>query len=146
MPKEPKLIDAQFWTDWLADYVTGAIDRREAAASRLVTGIGFFWGVYTATALVGISLAKHATLDGWQVWIILAPIGSLSLSYLFALWSLNPIVGVIRQSDKAAEALWSQILSRKLFRLRIASSLLIASVGLIMAAAYIVSQSNALSR
>lgn len=146
MSKEPKLIDAQFWTDWLADYVTGAIERREAAAGRLVTGIGFFWGVYTATALVGISLAGRAALHRWQVWIILAPIGSLSLSYLFALWSLNPIVGKIQQTGKEAEQLWRKILTLKLQRLRIASGLLLVSVALILAAAYIVSQTHALSR
>jgi hypothetical protein len=146
MPDEPKIIDAQFWTDWLARYVADAISRREAAAGRLVTGVGFFWSVYTATALVGVSLARHATLSQWQVWIILAPIGSLSFSYLFALWSLNPVVGAIQPTDVAARKLWHTILARKLLRLRIASGLLLASVGLIMAAAYLVSQSHARAR
>ena len=61
-----KVVDAQFWTNWLADYVAGAVERREAAASRLITALSWFWTVYTATAVLGVTLGQ-SKLDGWSV-------------------------------------------------------------------------------
>ena len=73
MPDEVKVIDAQFWTNWLADYVAGAVERREAAASRLIAALSWFWTVYTVTALVGTALLK-AELDAWAVALLLSPL------------------------------------------------------------------------
>lgn len=132
-----QVIDAQFWTNWLADYVAEAVERREAAASRLIAALSWFWTVYTATAIVGVTLGK-ADLDGWAVLLILSPIATLSAAYLCALWTLNPIVGEVHQTASEAEALWRRLLDQKLRRLRLASSLLVLSVALILASGAVV--------
>jgi hypothetical protein len=135
---EPKIVDAQYWTDWQADYIRDAVSRRDEAAARLVTAVGWFWTVYTAVALVGSGLAAQRSFHHWQTGIILAPIASLSVSYLSALWALNPITGSMKQTEKDARALWERLLKRKLFRLRLASVLLGLSAILIVAAGFIV--------
>lgn len=137
MTDEIKVIDAQFWTNWLADYVSGAVERREAAAGRLITALSWFWTVYTASALVGTTLYR-AKLDAWAVPVILSPIATLSAAYLCALWALNPIVGDIQQTASEAEALWRRLLDQKLGRLRLASALLLLSVALILASGLVV--------
>jgi hypothetical protein len=110
---EIKVIDAQFWTNWLADYVASAVDRREAAANRLITALGWFWTVYTASALIGTALHK-ADLASWAVVLELSPIATLSVAYLYALWALNPHVGTIHQTESEAIGLWSRLLDQKL--------------------------------
>jgi hypothetical protein len=142
---DPKLISGQYWTDWFADYIAGAISRRDDAANRLITAIAWFWTVYTATALVGTALGSRASLSAWQVLLILCPIVTLLLSYLCTLWTLNPIVGDTTQTEAAAKALWGEILRKKLFRLRLASCLLVASALVIVYAGYIVARSKGLS-
>jgi hypothetical protein len=134
---EIKVIDAQFWTNWLADYVASAVDRREAAASRLITGLSWFWTVYTATALVGTALDK-ARLGAWAVLLVLSPVATLSIAYLSALWALNPIAGTIRQTESEAQALWNKLLDQKLRRLHVASAFTILSVALIVASGIVV--------
>src|SRR4051794_17514573 len=116
MTDEIKVIDAQFWTNWLADYVSGAVERREAAASRLISALGWFWTVYTASALLGAAVHK-AELRGWQVALVVSPIATLSAAYLCALWALNPIVGELRQTEHEAYALWRRLLDQKLHRM-----------------------------
>jgi hypothetical protein len=134
---EIKVIDAQFWTNWLADYVASALERREAAASRLITALGWFWTVYTASALLGTALHK-VDLATWAVVLELSPIATLSVAYLYALWTLNPIVGTIHQTETEAQALWNRLLDQKLHRLRVATALLILSVALIVASGIVV--------
>ncbi len=140
MPNEIKVIDAQFWTNWLADYVASAVERREAAASRLITALSWYWTVYTAVALVGIALYE-ANLDAWAVPLVLSPIATLSAAYLCALWALNPIVGNVRQTESEAQALWNRLLDQKLRRLQLASALLVLSVALILASGIVVATS-----
>lgn len=140
MSDEIKIIDAQFWTNWLADYVSGAVERREAAASRLITALSWFWTVYTASALVGTALYR-AKLHAWAVPVILSPIATLSAAYLCALWALNPIVGDVEQAASKAQALWQRLLDQKLRRLRLASAFLVLSVGLILASGIVVAAS-----
>jgi hypothetical protein len=137
VPDDVKVIDAQFWTNWLADYVASALERREAAASRLISALSWFWTVYTVTALVGTALYQ-ANLDAWAVSLLLSPIATLSAAYLCALWALNPIVGTIRQTESDARALWSRLLDQKLRRLQLASALLVLSVALILASGIVV--------
>jgi hypothetical protein len=144
MAGEPKIVDAQFWTDWAADYLSGAIDRREAAAQRLITAISWFWTVYTVTALVGTALAR-SSLRNWEVVLVLSPIAVLLASYLCALWALNPIVGSAHQTANQAEELWRRILDRKLRRLRAASASLGLSALLIVASGYVVATSHSLA-
>jgi hypothetical protein len=146
MSLEPKIIDDQFWTDWLSDYVSQSIDRRESAANRLITAVSWFWTAYTVTALLGTSLASRHSLQGWEIVVILSPIATLSTCYLFALWSLNPIVGETRQTAKDAKALWQHVLDQKLRRLWVASSLLIVSSVLILMSGYLVATSHGLAR
>jgi hypothetical protein len=140
VPDEIKVIDAQFWTNWLADYVASAVERREAAASRLITALSWFWTVYTAVALVGTALYE-ANLDAWAVPLVLSPIATLCAAYLCALWALNPIVGNVRQTESEARALWNRLLDQKLRRLRLASALLVLSVALILASGIMVATS-----
>jgi hypothetical protein len=142
VPEEIKVIDPQFWTNWLADYIASAVERREAAASRLITALSWFWTVYTVSALVGTALYS-ANLDAWAVPLVLSPIATLSAAYLCALWALNPIVGSIRQTESDAQALWSRLLDQKLRRLRLASALLVLSVVLILASGIVVATSPA---
>jgi hypothetical protein len=137
---EIKVIDAQFWTNWLADYVASAVDRREAAASRLITALSWFWTVYTVSALVGTALYK-TKIDAWAVPLILSPIATLSVAYLCALWALNPIVGDVRQTESEAQALWNRLLDQKLRRLQLATILLMLSVALILASGIVVAVS-----
>jgi len=142
MTNEVKIIDAQFWTNWLADYVGSAVERREAAANRLITALSWFWTVYTASALVGTALYE-ANLDSWAVPLVLSPILTLCAAYLCALWALNPIVGVIQQTESEAQALWRRLLDQKLRRLRLASALLVLSVALIAATGILLAVSPA---
>lgn len=119
-----------------------AVERREAAASRLITALSWFWTVYTVSALVGTALYS-ANLDVWVVPLVLSPIATLSAAYLCALWALNPIVGSIRQTESDAQALWSRLLDQKLRRLRLASALLVLSDVLILASGIVVATSPA---
>jgi hypothetical protein len=138
---EIKVIDAQFWTNWLADYVASAVERREAAANRLITSLSWFWAVYTVSSLVGTALYK-AQLAAWAVPLVLSPIATLSAAYLCALWALNPIVGEIQQTESEAQALWSRLLDQKLRRLQLATILLLLSVALILASGIVVAAST----
>lgn len=137
MSDDPKVMDAQFWTDWLADYVGGAIERRESAAQRLITALGWFWTIYTASSLLGTLLAKKS-FEGWEAVLVLSPIATLSAAYLAALWALNPIAARVSQTESQAIDLWERVLARKLWRLRLASGLLILSTVLIVAGAAVV--------
>lgn len=141
MSGEIKVLDAQLWTNWLADYVAEAVERREATANRLITALSWFWTVYTATALIGTAQYRH-DLHPWGVAIVLSPITTLSAAYLCALWALNPLVGEVQQTESDAKALWNRILDQKLRRLRLASVLLVISVALILASGIVVASSS----
>jgi hypothetical protein len=137
MTDDPRVMDAQFWTDWLADYVGDAIGRRDSAAQRLITAIGWFWTVYTASSVLGTALAGKS-FDGWEAVLALSPIATLSAAYLAALWALNPIAARVAQTESQAIDLWERVLARKLWRLRLASALLTVSTVLIVAGAAVV--------
>lgn len=141
MTDDPKVIDAQFWTDWLADYVRGAIERREGAAQRLITALGWFWTVYTASSLLGTALARKS-FAAWEASLVLSPIATLSAAYLAALWALDPIAARVSQTESQAIDLWERVLARTLWRLRLASGLLAVSVVLIVAGAAVVATTH----
>lgn len=79
----------QFWWTYGEEVVKTRVTRIETASEKFVTGIGWFWSVYTASALAGVALADRS-LEKWQV--ILAGVPSLILivAYLLALWALSP--------------------------------------------------------
>lgn len=139
---DPKVINAQFWTDWQADYIAGAVTRRDEAAGRLVTATGWFWTVYTTIALVGTALAKRTSLHGWHTVVVLLPVATLLISYLLALWTLNPIVGHTEQTSREAKELWRRVLAVKSLRLQLASAMLLVSAALIVLAGLLVASSH----
>jgi len=93
-PVEKKIakpaIDKQFWFDLSKEMVEGAASKRNEAAVKLQKFIVWLWGIYTASAAVGIALSK--TSYSLPVIILIAsPSTILIFAYWLALWVQMPV-------------------------------------------------------
>jgi hypothetical protein len=137
MADDLRVMDAQFWTDRLADYVRGAIERRESAAQRLITALGWFWTVYTASSLLGHRPGQRVVRRVESRARLVAdrdPLGGVPRR-LVGPSTRSPRV---LQTESQAIDLWERVLARKLWRRRLASGLLILYRVLIVAGAAVV--------
>ena len=83
-------IDKQFWFDLSKEMVEGAASKRNEAAGKLQKFIVWLWGIYTASAAVGIALSK--TSYSLPVIILIAsPSAILIFAYWLALWVQMPV-------------------------------------------------------
>lgn len=126
LPK-PK-VDDQFWFDKSADMVDSAVSKRNEAAAKLQKFLVWLWGIYTASASVGIALSK--TSYSLPVIILIAsPSAILIIAYWLTVWVQMPLgAGFdarIPGDIKANYFRWVSIKSNKL-RLALALSLFAA--------------------
>lgn len=83
-------IDAQFWFDLSKEMVESSASKRNEAATKLQKFIAWLWGIYTASAAVGIALSK--TSYSLPVIILIAsPSAVLIFAYWLALWVQMPV-------------------------------------------------------
>ncbi len=86
---KPK-VDAQYWFDLSKEMVQNSTLIRNEAAAKLQTMIAWFWGIYTASATVGIGLSK-TTYPIWVIWLIAVPIPFLLIAYWLTIWTQMPV-------------------------------------------------------
>jgi hypothetical protein len=90
-PVAPRpLIDDAFWFERSKDMVLGASTKRSEAGGKLQTTIGWFWTIYAAAAVVGVSFSDK-DFDLWASLLIVLPIPFLVTAYWLAGWAQIPI-------------------------------------------------------
>jgi hypothetical protein len=80
----------EFWLSLGSKMIGGRFTRIDAAAEKLVAAVAWFWTAYTASALVGISLAGRE-LEVWRLVLAALPSVVLIAAYLTATNALMPI-------------------------------------------------------
>ena len=142
------MVNDLFWFIRAREMIERAVTAREEAATRLVTGVGWFWTVYSSVAIVGVAIAEQDF--SVPVGIALAsPAILLMLTYLLALRVLLPFDGEFeRKSPDSIEAAYRAALDQKRTRLKIAvlaAATSALSVGVAVLVAAITSQEVELS-
>lgn len=90
-PTQPRpLIDDGFWFERSKDMVQGASTKRTEASGKLQTTIGWFWTIYAAAAVVGVSFSEK-DFELWTSLLIVLPIPFLVAGYWLAGWAQIPI-------------------------------------------------------
>jgi hypothetical protein len=84
------MIDDKFWFEYSKNKVTGAMQVRIDAAAKLQTLIIWLWGIYTASASVGIALSKTSYSLPVILFIAL-PSPILIAAYWLAIWAQIPV-------------------------------------------------------
>lgn len=69
--------------------VEGAVDRPDAAAIRLTSAIGWFWSVYSGSAVVGAALKQNA-YSTFHALVVASPAVLLIVAYCAAVWATLP--------------------------------------------------------
>lgn len=83
-------VDDQHWFDESKRMIESAASSRNEAGAKLQTMVGWLWGIYTASAAIGISLS-NASYPGWVIALIAAPSPMLIASYWLAVWTQMPV-------------------------------------------------------
>jgi hypothetical protein len=89
-PLEDLVVNDRYWLARAREMVTVSIRARDEAAGRLATAIGWFWTVYTAAALVGVSLTG-GSLPRLLGGLLALPVFLLVLAYALVVWAMTPI-------------------------------------------------------
>jgi hypothetical protein len=90
-PPQPRpLVDDAFWFERSKEMVQGAATKRTEAAGKLQTTIGWFWTIYAAAAVVGVSFSDK-NFDLWTSLLIVLPVPFLVAGYWLAGWAQVPI-------------------------------------------------------
>jgi hypothetical protein len=84
------LVDDRFWFESSKEMVQNATSSRNEAAAKLQTMIAWFWGIYTASASVGVALSK-STYSFPIILLIASPSVVLIAAYWVAVWVQMPI-------------------------------------------------------
>lgn len=88
-PVKPK-VDDQYWFELSKEMVKSAASSRNEAAAKLQSLIVWLWGIYTASAAIGIGLSK--TSYSLPVIVLIAsPSAVLIGAYWLAVWVQMPI-------------------------------------------------------
>jgi len=87
-----EVVNDRYWLKRGTQMIDAGISRREEAASKLVTGVGWFWTIYTTVAITGVAFADRAFGYGASALIAL-PILLLIVAYLLGLRVMMPISG-----------------------------------------------------
>jgi hypothetical protein len=134
-PQPPvPLVDHRFWFERSKEMVMSSAAAPSIAAERLERMVGWFWTVYTAGAIVGVSLTDKA-FPAWAIALIVAPVGSLVLTYWLATWAQSPVyAGFDPRSPELIEAAYVGALETKTFRLKVAAAGTFASAILVILA------------
>lgn len=80
----------EFWLSVGTELIKSRVTRIDTTAEKFITGIAWFWSIYTASALAGVSLANR-TLSTWQLIVAGVPSVVLMIAYLLALYALMPV-------------------------------------------------------
>lgn len=90
MTKVKPSVDDQHWFDESKRMIESGASSRNEAGAKLQTMVGWLWGIYTASAAIGISLS-NASYPGWVIALIAAPSPMLIASYWLAVWTQMPV-------------------------------------------------------
>ncbi len=86
---KPK-VDDQYWFDLSKEMVQSAAASRNEAAAKLQSMIVWFWGIYTASAAVGIALSE-TSYSLPVILLIASPSAVLIAAYWLAAWVQVPV-------------------------------------------------------
>ena len=85
-----RVVNDFFWLKWAADSVDKMDDVRKASAEKLTAAVGWFWTVYTAVAVVGVTFSDR-DLPLPIALLVFLPVVSLVVAYLLGVWTLQPV-------------------------------------------------------
>ena len=91
-PLEDLVVNDRFWLKYARTSIESASKGRLATAEKLITGVGWFWTVYTGVAVLGVTAADR-DLDNWRTFLVFLPVPALGFTYLVALWAATAIEG-----------------------------------------------------
>lgn len=135
---EPTLDDVMindfYWFSRARAMVDSAVTSREEAAAKLVTGVGWFWTVYSTVAIVGSAIVKTA-FPWWMAIALALPAVFLVVAYLLGLHVMIPFDGRFdpRSPTEIQEA-FQAVVALKRRRLKIAViALIVAAVSVVAA-------------
>ena len=128
------LINDFYWLARARAMVDSAITSREEAATKLVTGVGWFWTVYSTVAIVGTAIAE-ADFAWWVAITLALPALFLMAAYLLGLLVMIPFDGRFDpRSPTEIEQAYRAAVELKRRRLRIAViALIVAAVSVVAA-------------
>lgn len=134
-PTVPKVSDA-YWFEWSKNHIDSSLERRDAALRTLQTLVVWLWGIYTAFAAIGFTLAEKA-LDPVTTAVIGTASALLIAVYWACVWGQLPVsVEFDPRSPTEISEAHAAIVQEKNRRLRIAMVLsLVAASSVAMALA-----------
>lgn len=88
-PLNDYMIDERYWLSLSKVMLDSAITRREEAAAKLVTGVGWFWTVYSTVVLTTLAVTRRTSLV--MAVALLVPAAALVAAYLAGLKVLQPL-------------------------------------------------------
>ena len=88
-PIKPE-IDDRFWFGLSKEMLQNSVSSRNDAAAKVQSMISWFWGIYTASAAVGIALSK-TTYSYFIIFLMAAPSLVLIAAYWVAVWVQMPV-------------------------------------------------------
>lgn len=83
-------LNASYWFKVSQQLVENASTKRVESAKAVQTMIGWFWGVYSAGAIIGMSLSDKS-FSLLVVLLVASPIPILLIAYWLAIWAQVPI-------------------------------------------------------
>ena len=112
------VVNDRYWLGWARKSIDASHDKRQTAGEKLVAAVAWFWTVYTAVALVGVSLTDR-DLPTPAVAVVFLPTLVLVVAYLCATLALLPVdIAFDARRPRAAEAAHTQVMAKKKTRLR----------------------------
>jgi len=131
-------LNHQYWFDASKTMVQNSSSKRLEAAKVVQTMIGWLWGVYTAGAIIGVSLSDKA-LPLKATLLIAAPVPILLIAYWLAVWAQVPVAvsfdsripESIREAYYRAASQTASRLNKALFAAFLAA--IVVAIGLVTA-------------
>jgi hypothetical protein len=106
-------VDDVFWFAYSTELIKNAITSRNEQAARLQNLVVWLWGIYTASATVGLTLGK-AHFGCITTGVIACPSFVLIIAYLCAVRAQAPVdVQFEAKSPQAIEAAYTKTVNRK---------------------------------
>ncbi|HET6614741.1 MAG TPA: hypothetical protein VFH62_02535 [Dehalococcoidia bacterium] len=108
------VVNERYWWRWAGDQIKSAVSGRLAAAETLKTTLAWFWTVYTATSILGLTLADRS-LAPWQTTVVALPTVTLVLAYLSAAAAALPpdMAADPRDAEQVREAYHEAVLAKR---------------------------------
>ncbi len=135
------MINDFYWFSRSRAMVDNAITSREEAAGKLVTAVGWFWTVYSTTAIIGTAISD--IIMPWPLTVALVlPTIFLLLAYLLGLHVIIPHDGRFDpRSPTEIEEAYQAVLQLKRRRLKVAVIATTLAAGTVVAAILVASTS-----